>query len=326
MSLSNMTERSSVGESAIPHASQQVLPQLTAKKQSRWREWMHTIVVLFKLRIVFLLLMAATSGAFLAAGGWPGWKTLLITIVTGGMAAAGASALNQYWERESDGAMGRTRKRPLVNGDIPNPHWVPFVGLALILIPSLAVYPSNPPLTFFLLLGAFIYVGIYTIWLKPRTLLNIVIGGAAGSAAVLSGSAAAGHWNDPGAVVLSLILFLWTPFHFWSLAILYREDYSRVDVPMLPTQVTPKQAAWWVMSHTVPTGLASILLVILPTLGWLYIIPVSLITFDLFRRNVMLIKDPSKPNARALFMSSNYYLMVLLLAICIDTTVIGLLG
>jgi protoheme IX farnesyltransferase len=123
------------------------------------------------------------------------------------MAAAGASALNQYWERNRDGLMGRTRHRPLVNGDITDPRWVPLVGVALVLVPVLVVLPFNRPLAFFLLLGAFIYVGIYTIWLKPRTLLNIVIGGAAGSAAVLSGSAAAGAWNDVGALVLAAILF-----------------------------------------------------------------------------------------------------------------------
>ena len=283
-----------------------------------WRSTLQTLVVLFKLRIVFLLLVAATAGAFLAAGGWPGWGVMGLTWLTGGMAAAGASALNQYWERNKDGLMGRTRKRPLVNGDITDPRWVPVVGTLLVVVPVLAVLPFNRPLAFFLLLGAFVYVGIYTIWLKPRTLLNIVIGGAAGSAAVLSGSAAAGQWNAVGALVLAAILFLWTPFHFWSLAILYRDEYARADVPMLPTQTTPRKAAWWVMSHTLPTGILSLLMVVLPGLGWLYFLPVLAITVDLFYRNVQLIRDPSPLNARRLFMSSNYYLLVLLLALCVD--------
>ena len=283
-----------------------------------WRNALHTVVVLFKLRIVFLLLVAATGGAFLAAGEWPGWGTMLVVWLTGGMAAAGASSLNQYWERKRDGLMGRTRPRPLVNGDITNPRWVPWVGVALVAVPVLAVLPFNRPLAFFLAIGAFIYVVIYTIWLKPRTLLNIVIGGAAGSAAVLSGSAAAGNWADPGALALSAILFLWTPFHFWSLAILYRDEYKRADVPMLPTQTTPRKAAWWIMSHTLPTGILSLLLVTLPGLGWVYFVPVLIITADLFHRNVQLIRVPSPLNARKLFMSSNYYLLVLLLAICVD--------
>lgn len=282
------------------------------------RSLIQTAIVLFKLRIVFLLLVAATGGAFLAAGGWPGWRVLLLTWVTGGMAAAGASALNQYWERHRDGRMGRTRKRPLVNGDIADPRWVPYVGVALILIPVLAVLPFNRPLAFFLAAGAFIYVGVYTIWLKPRTLLNIVIGGAAGSAAVLSGSAAAGAWNAPGALVLAAILFLWTPFHFWSLAILYRDEYKRADVPMLPAQTTPHKAAWWIMSHTLPTVVLGLLMVVLPGLGWIFFLPVLVISLDLFYRNVRLIRDPSPVNARRLFMSSNYYLLILLLAICID--------
>ncbi len=283
-----------------------------------WRGALHTTVVLFKLRIVFLLLVAATGGAFLAAGGWPGWGVMALVWVAGGMAAAGASALNQYWERKRDGLMGRTRKRPLVNGDITDPRWVPWVGLGLIVVPVVLTLPFNRPLAFFLALGAFIYVGIYTIWLKPRTLLNIVIGGAAGSAAVLSGSAAAGNWSDVGALALSAILFLWTPFHFWSLAILYRDEYKRADVPMLPTRTTPRGAAWWVMSHTLPTGILSLLLVVLPGLGWIYFLPVLLITADLFYRNIQLIREPEPLAARKLFMSSNYYLLILLLAICVD--------
>jgi heme o synthase len=295
------------------------LPGQTLTTKSRLQQAWHTIVVLFKLRIVFLLLVAATGGAFLAAGGWPGLDILALTWVTGGMAAAGASALNQYWERHSDGAMGRTEKRPLVNGEIQNPGWVPVVALLLILVPSLAVLPSYPALTFFLLLGAFIYVGVYTIWLKPRTLLNIVIGGAAGSAAVLSGSAAAGFWNHPGALVLSLILFLWTPFHFWSLAIMYRDDYQRADVPMLPARTTPQQAAWWVMSHTLPTGLAGLLLAVRPELGWFYFLSMVWVTAVLFWYNIRLIQTPERPQALRLFLTSNVYLLVLLVAICVDT-------
>ncbi len=294
--------------------------ELTAIPHHRsWREWLHLVVVLFKLRIVFLLLMAATGGAFLAAEGWPGGKTLGLVWLTGGMAAAGASALNQYLERHTDGTMGRTRKRPLVNGDIPNPAWIPFVGITLILLPSLAVLPSNPALTFWLIVGATIYVGIYTIWLKPRTLLNIVIGGAAGSAAVLCGSAAVGPWYETGALVLSLILFLWTPFHFWSLALLYKDDYARLDVPMLPVHTSPRSAAWWVLSHTLPTGMAGLLLVLLPGLGWVYFVPVALITAVLVYRNIQLIIDPSPRYARHVFLVSNLYLLILLLAICIGS-------
>jgi heme o synthase len=318
MSLSDLSESRPLGH-RVNNLTVGDLQTQAANTGFRLRQTWQTVVVLFKLRIVFLLLIAATGGAFLAAEGWPGLGVLLLTWLTGGMAAAGASALNQYWERHTDGAMGRTEKRPLVNGEIQHPGWVPVVALLLIFVPSLAVLPRYPALTFFLLLGAFIYAGVYTMWLKPRTLLNIVIGGAAGSAAVLSGSAAAGFWNHPGALVLSLILFLWTPFRFWSLAIMYREEYMRAEVPMLPARTTPHQAAWWVMSHTLPTGLAGMLLVVLPSLGWLYFLPVGWVTAVLLWRNIQLIQDPNRDNARRLFLTSNVYLLVLLLAICVNT-------
>lgn len=316
---------------ALPETSNQpvispVKVEPSLKTNGRWQETVQTIVVLFKLRIVFLLLMAATGGAFLAAAGWPGLGALGLVWLFGGMAAAGASALNQYWERNTDGQMGRTQKRPLVTGQIQDPRWVPIVASLLIIIPVIVTFTFNPPLAFFLALGAFIYVGIYTIWLKPRTLLNIVIGGAAGSAAVLTGSAAVGNWNDPSALILSLILFLWTPFHFWSLALLYRDEYARSDVPMLPVHTTPKQAAWWVMSHTLPTCIFGVLLVVFPTLGVIYLIPVLFVSVDLFWKNVKLIRDPSQKNARAVFMASNIYLLVLLVAICAGTVARSLLG
>jgi protoheme IX farnesyltransferase len=313
MSLTNLSESGSADATTTT-------PNRTpVSTKSGWRSSMDTIVVLFKLRVVFLLVVAATAGTFLAAGGWPGMNILLLTWITGGMAAAGASALNQYWERKSDASMVRTSSRPLVTGKISNPSWVPVVGLLLVFIPSLAVFSFNPALTFWLLAGAFIYVIIYTIWLKPRTLLNVVIGGLAGSAAVLSGSAAAGMWNAPGALVLALILFLWSPFHFWSLALLYRNDYARADFPMLPAKTSPRGAAAWIMVHTIPTGLAGLGLAALSFLGWSYFIPVLLITIDLFWRSIKLLFDPSPRNARKVFISSNIYLLVLLVAICVGS-------
>jgi protoheme IX farnesyltransferase len=313
MSLSDAPRRRT-GVSSFP------LEVNAAGRDRGWRTRIKTLAVLFKLRIVFLLLMAATGGAFLAAGGWPGLGTLVLLWLVGGMAAAGSSSLNQYLEMRSDALMKRTSRRPLPRGELSNPQWVPIVGSLLILIPSAAVFPFNRALSLFLILGAFIYVVIYTIWLKPRTLLNIVIGGAAGSAAVLSGSAAAGAWDDTGALILSLILFLWTPFHFWSLALLYRDDYQRVDVPMLPAHTTPRQASLWVMTHTLPTGMAGLLMFLLPSLGWLFLLPMLVVTARLTWRNLKLIADPSPANAKALFMGSNIYLLVLMLAICVDSS------
>ncbi len=303
---------------AITDAPTRLAAGNEAVQLSEWRSVLRMLVVLFKLRVVSLLLMAAVAGAFLGAGGWPGLDILLLVLITGGMAASGASALNQYIERQSDGLMRRTRGRPLVTGAIPRARVVVPVGIALVLIPSLAVMPFNPALAFFLVLGAVIYVGIYTLWLKPRTLLNIVIGGAAGSAAVMAGGAAVGAWRDPAVITLALLLFLWTPFHFWSLAILYRDDYQKAGVPMLPARTSVRAAAWWIMLHSVATTIAALALAAYPALGWSYLLPVLVVTFSLIRRNILLVRRPSRESALSLFISSNIYLLVVLIAVCVS--------
>ncbi len=282
---------------------------------------LHTLMVLFKARVVSLLLFAALGGAFIGAGSWPGWQVLALTLFSGWLAASGASALNQYIERKSDGAMTRTRHRPLVDGTIPNPRWVPWVALGMIAVAVLWTWTFNRWLAIWLAAGAFIYVVVYTIWLKPRTPLNIVIGGAAGSAAVLSGAAAAGHWNAPGALVLALLVFLWTPTHFWSLAIVYRNDYARSDTPMLPVMTTPRQAAFWVLLHTAATAFAALMLAFDPTLGLIYLIPVGLATVDMLARNVRLLRTPTPRNARTLFIASNMYLTIVLVMVCVDVVI-----
>jgi protoheme IX farnesyltransferase len=293
---------------------------LTRQQSKNWRESIQILTVLFKSRVVSLLLLAAIGGAFLGAGGWPGISTLAIVIVFGGLTASGSAGLNQYLEQGSDATMGRTRRRPLVTGDL-QPQWVLWVSAAMVIIPPLVVLPFNPALSFWLYVGAIIYVGLYTILLKPRTLLNIVIGGAAGSAAVMSGGATAGNWQDPAVMTLALLVFLWTPSHFWSLAILYRDDYSRADVPMLPSRTTVYQAAWWVLLHTGAASFAAIVLAFSPSLGLIYLVPVIIASAVMVARNIRLIQDPSPRNARALFISSNIYLTIVLVAICVATVV-----
>ncbi len=278
-----------------------------------------TIKVLFKLRVVALLLFAAVAGAFLGAGGWPGLTNLLVLIVVGGLGAAGSSAINEYLERDQDALMRRTSHRPLVVGVFPFPGWIPVLGAAMIGVPSAVVALWNPALAFFVLLGAFIYVVIYTIWLKPRTLLNIVIGGAAGSAAVMSGGAAVGAWTDPGVIVLALLVFLWTPIHFWSLALACRDDYSRAGVPMLPVHTTPRQAALWGLLHGGGAALAGLMLAVHPALGWLYSLLALVGTVLLIGQGVRLVRRPDRANAWLVFHTSNAYLSLILLAVCVDT-------
>jgi protoheme IX farnesyltransferase len=189
----------------------------------------------------------------------------------------------------------------------------------MIAAPVLAVLPSNPALALFLALGAFIYVIIYTIWLKPRTPLNIVIGGAAGSAAVLAGGAAAHAWTDPGVIALAILLFFWTPIHFWALALVYREDYARARVPMLPVTSTPRAAAFWGFAHGVGAAAAGIGMAFLPYLGLVYTVPVLVMTTLLLWQSAALIVEPTKRRAFRVFHTSNFYLFVVLLAAIIGS-------
>ncbi len=278
--------------------------------------WIASLIVLFKLRVVLLLLFAAFGGAMLGAAGAPSRGDLLLLLLTGLLSAAGASALNQYIERYKDVAMKRTRRRPLVTGQI-NSRLVLIVATGMVLAASgLALLDGNPALAFWLAAGAFIYVGVYTIWLKPRSVLNVVIGGAAGSAAVLSGGAAVGSWNAPGVILLALLLFFWSPMHFWSLALAYRADYARAQVPMLPVVAEPRQAIFWMLAHAAATGACGVLLGLDGTLGWLYLIPVLPATVWLLRESARLLVDYSGKRALTVFKVSNLYLSLVLLAVC----------
>ena len=274
-----------------------------------------TLAQLFKLRIVFLLLLSAFGGAILGAGGRPNGGSLLLLLISGALSASGASAINQYLEREQDTHMDRTKKRPLPSGLINRPTWVLVVGTTMVVFAVGLAWYFNPTLAITTGLGAFVYVGIYTLWLKPRTILNIVIGGAAGCLAVLSGGAAVSSWSEPGVVTLALLVFLWTPAHFWSLAIAYRDDYASAAFPMLPVVVPQKQAAAWVVLHTLATGLAAMLLGAHPSLGIWYIVPIFAATIRIIQLSIRLLKVQSRKNAMAVFHMSNAYLGLVLLFI-----------
>lgn len=274
-----------------------------------------TLAGLFKLRIVMLLLISALGGAILGAGGWPGGQALVLLFITGGLSAAGASAVNQYLERERDAQMVRTRRRPLPSGAVEKSIWVLVVGSGMVVfaVGLSAIY--NPALAISNALGAIIYIGVYTIWLKPRTILNIVIGGAAGSMAVISGGAAANAWNEPGVLALSLLVFAWTPTHFWSLAMAYRKDYAQAGFPMLPVNVTSQRAAWWVAVHTIATTFIALVLGFHPILGIIYLVPVGLISVQFMRLTLRLLRNPEGRLALSLFKFSNIYLSIVQLIV-----------
>lgn len=292
------------------------------KSATSIKDILRSIIVLFKLRVVILLVLSSLGGALIASGGKVSLANLGLLLVTGILSASGASAINQYLERSSDALMRRTLNRPLAAGIISNPSAILGIASGFILLAvGLAVYFGNSALAIFLALGAAIYIGIYTVWLKPRTLLNIVIGGAAGSCAVLSGSAAAGNWAEPGALTLALLIFIWTPTHFWSLAMAFRDDYSRAGVPMLPTVVSDQATAWWIALHTGATSIIALLLAVHPQLGLVYLIPITVATLWMASHSVRLITHPDQKQAFKVFKISNMYLGLVLVFIYIGTLI-----
>ena len=190
---------------------------------------------LAKPEITLLICLVAVGGYLLAAPLSVDFVRLGILVGTGASASAGAAMLNHFLDRDLDRRMHRTRDRPLANEHVLHGSNVAVVGVVLLAVGiGLATWLLNPLTGLSILLGGVTYVGIYTFWLKRRSSWNIVIGGFAGSAPALAGSAAAvGAWT-PGVLAFALLVFLWTPPHFWSLALLLRNDYARANLPMLP--------------------------------------------------------------------------------------------
>jgi protoheme IX farnesyltransferase len=214
---------------------------------------------LFKLRIGLAIAFSALAGALVAAGQWPAAGDTLLLLISVLMAAAGAGGCNHYFERDIDARMVRTRGRPFVAGRIEHaPRWLGLFA-AMMLGGSLLAGLWLGWLTGMLVLaGALTYSVVYTLWLKRRTEWNIVIGGASGSFAVLAGASATGAWSDPAVLWLTAVLFLWTPSHFWALAIAIVEDYLRAGVPMLPVTRGRAAAARWSLLNTALLVLCSL--------------------------------------------------------------------
>ena len=273
--------------------------------------WWRLIVTLFKLRIVALLLLAAFGG-FALGGNGASFGALVLLAICGTLSAGGASAINQYLERERDQYMNRTAARPLPAGMIARPELVLWLGSGMVLAATLLAGLVNWAMAFWVFMGALIYVGVYTVWLKPRTAINIVIGGAAGSCAVLSGGAATGNWANPGVLILALLLFAWTPAHFWSLALAYRDDYAKAAYPMLPALVSPASAARWTALHTLTTVWAGLALGLWPNFDGYYLLPVGLASVAFLWRTGLLLLRPERKQALALFHLSNLYLTLVL--------------
>ena len=274
---------------------------------------------LTKPRIVILLDFTALA-AFLVADPQVDWLRLLVVLVAGTLASGGAGALNCFIDRDLDMSMRRTSNRPIPKGEI-SPRRALLFGLFMVgggVLVSALVLPVLASL--FIFLGAAIYVLFYTKWLKPRTTLNIVLGGSAGSCAPLAGWAAAtGQVGTIAPWLMALLVFVWTPSHFWGLAIRAVGDYSRAGIPMLPAVVGEKRAAQYIALNTFLLVPLSLVFVPLGLFGIIYLLVALIFGLGLLFTDLRLAFNPTKAQAWTAFKVSSPYLAVIFLAMVVDS-------
>lgn len=275
------------------------------------------LIELMKPRIALMIALTAITGyAAVAPKVEAGPMALLMLAMVLGSSAS--AVFNHVWDRDIDRLMRRTQRRPMATG-----AGTPAQGLALavgLMVAGLGLAQTafNWVVALHLFLGGFVYVAIYTIWLKRRHWTNIILGGAAGSFAVLAGAAAVDQtqWLLP--LVLALVLFLWTPSHFWSLAILLADDYRQAGVPMLPVVVGNQRTAWTILGNSMVLVASSLLPWALDLLGNAYGFIALGAGAMLLGFNVTLVRDPSRKWAGWNFAASMPYLLLLFIAVFVD--------
>ncbi|MGZ8795350.1 MAG: heme o synthase [Gaiellaceae bacterium] len=282
-----------------------------------WRDY----VTLTKPRIMSLLLITGAGGMFVGAGGVPPLDDLGVMLLGLALACGGASALNHMLDRDLDRAMARTAKRPVAAGRV-SPELALEFGLALSALSFVLLASAVNVLTASLaLIGNLFYVLVYTRLLKRSTPQNIVIGGAAGAVPPLVGYAAAtGNLALP-ALFLFLIVFLWTPPHFWALALLIKRDYAAAKVPMLPVVRGDRETARQVLLYTIVLVALTLVPVLTGTFGALYLAAAAILGGWFLHLAVELLRSTTRPRAAALFHYSLAYLALIFVAMAIDPMV-----
>nr|WP_255429646.1 heme o synthase [Ramlibacter albus] len=279
---------------------------------------MRDVLSLFKLRIGVLIMATALVGIAVQPGAALTGVQVAVLALAVLVASASAGAFNQYAEYEADRLMARTRKRAFATGALPHhPAWLLLMAAMLVAAVAAAWAVLNPAAAVYTFLGAFFYGVVYTLWLKRRTHWNIVVGGLAGSFAVMAGAAAVQPMPGPYAWLLALVLFLWTPPHFWSLAIANRADYEQAGVPMLPVVVGDARAARIVFASTVALVAASIAPVFFGA-GAVYGVAAVAAGTWFLRKAWLLALCPSRRSAMGSFFASLIQLSALLVAAPLD--------
>jgi len=276
-----------------------------------------------KVRLGFLIMACALAGVAVSPGATLTPMQIFLLGMATLVASSVAGAFNQLYERDLDARMKRTRKRAFVTGKLnANTYWLTALAGLLIASVVVAAVATNVEAAAYILLGAFTYGVVYTVWLKTRTWMNIVIGGLAGSFAVMAGAAATGATLAPAPMILAVVLFLWTPPHFWALAFACKEDYKAAGVPMLPVIASESLSTGTILAHAVVLVALS-LLPVFYGMGWIYFVGALSGGVFFIYASTKLFLQPSVSRAWRTFAASIVQLGLLLTAAILDNVLLG---
>lgn len=303
------------------HATDEPVPELAG-----WRAKVGAYLVLTKPRVISLLLFTTMTALFAAAGGWPGGTLFFACMIGGYMAAGSANAINMVIDRDIDRTMKRTATRPTVTQAIPSTHALFFAFALAVLSFAILWVGANLMAAMLALAGLAFYVVVYTLLLKRRTWHNIVIGGAAGAFPPLVGWTAYTNELSPIAWLLFAIIFVWTPVHFWALALMIKDDYAKANVPMLPVVHGERATSTQIVLYAVVTAIVSTLPVLFPSqhgprVAQIYLISALVLNVVLLLMSVQLFLRTDRPHAFRLYKFSMIYLALLFLVFAIDCSI-----
>ena len=283
-----------------------------------------TVRVYFSLtkpNVWWLLAFTGAAGIVAASNGLPDPYLFTVAILSITFGVAGTEAASNYLELSLDSVMKRTSKRVLPRGLI-DPPWKALVfGLVLMTVSLVLAYLINPVTFFFMATGMFDYLVVYVMWSKRRTPLNIILGSYAGGAPLMAGYTAVSYWPTAEAFILAALIVLWIPPHIWSLALIYKEDYMRAHVPMLPVVTSEATAIRCISSTTIISVLFTFLLYFLypEKYGLIYLVAAALSGLMIVLPAAALMVKPNRKTAYLLFKTTSPQLFIIMLAVMLDT-------
>ena len=293
--------------------------ELPVSRSATFAAWLE----LTKPRIVSLVIFTGLPALLLAAHGWPPAAVAWGAMVGIGLSAASAASFNHYFDRDIDALMRRTRTRPLPSGALP-PVAAVALGVVLGVLAMVVLVATTNVLAAGIALASILYYALfYTVWLKRRTPLNIVIGGGAGASAPLIAWAAVTGRVELPAVLLASIIFLWTPPHFWALALYRSDDYARAGIPMLPVTDGEEETRRQILLYSLVLAASTVVVAPLAGLGALYAASAAVLGGVFVAGAVRLYRRPGVPNAQRLFRYSILYLFALFLVMSVDALAVA---